>query len=156
MTKDEDIIAIHNQSLGYLLGQAHGLSRERAARAIAESGLHLGQVLILATLRAQRALDGAMDMTQTRLAALSGIEKSSLVLFLDALEKGGWVERRRHPTDRRAYIVHLTDDGARRFETVGIQLYRAEQETMAVLSEAERDQLRGLLARLVGHMRSLG
>ncbi|MGN6422178.1 MAG: MarR family transcriptional regulator [Asticcacaulis sp.] len=37
------------------------------------------------------------------LSKVTGIEKSSVVLFLDALEKDGWVERRPHPGDRRAH-----------------------------------------------------
>jgi DNA-binding MarR family transcriptional regulator len=113
----------------------------------------MGHVLLLATLRAQRELHGDSILTQTQLARLTGIEKSSLVLFLDALEGDGWVERRRHPTDRRSHIVHLTESGAARFEKVGEQLYIRQEENLGVLSAAERTQMLTLLGRLIGHLK---
>ncbi len=151
----DDITPVHMQSFGYLMANAHGMFRERMARAIEGTGLHMGHVLILATLRAQRLLHGAEDMTQTRLVALSGIEKSSMVLFLDILEKDGWVERRRHPSDRRAHIVHLTDEGLRRFEIVGMKLHELEMEALSVFSADERAQLGGQLQKLLLHMKNL-
>ena len=69
--------------------------------ALAGETIHLGHVVLLASLL------GKNDQTQTELTQTSGIEKSSVVLFLDFLEKDGWLERRRHPTDRRAHHVHL-------------------------------------------------
>ncbi|HVZ98829.1 MAG TPA: MarR family transcriptional regulator [Caulobacterales bacterium] len=83
---------------------------------------------------------------------LSGIEKSSVVLFLDALEKDGWVERRPHATDRRAHAVHLTRKGRARFEQVGKRLAAAQEEALAEFSAAERKQLEGLLVRLITHL----
>lgn len=148
----DEIADLHDQSLGYMLARAHGLFHARLAEAIAWSGLHMGHVLILSTLRAQRELHGESTLTQTRLAAITGIEKSSLVLFLDGLEKDGWVERRRHPTDRRAHIVHLTDEGGRRFEQIGAILFQREQENLAVLTAEERTHLLSLLTRLVRHL----
>lgn len=148
----DDITRVHMQSFGYLLAQAHALFRDRLARALDGSGLHMGQVLILATLRAGRLLHGGADMTQTRLAQLSGIEKSSLVLFLDALEKNGWVERQRHPTDRRAHIVHLTDSGAARFEGVGQRLHANEIEALSVFTPEERARVTADLQKLFLHL----
>ncbi|GAA0300107.1 hypothetical protein GCM10009087_07430 [Sphingomonas oligophenolica] len=80
------------------------------------------------------------------------MEKSSLVLFLDALDREGRVERCRHPTDRRAHIVHLTDEGAARFEQVGLGLYRQQQENLAVLSEAEQAEMIEMMDRLTAHL----
>src|ERR1044072_8286044 len=143
--------AIHTQSFGYAIALLHKLFRERLTKALAGTDLHMGHVLLLATLRAQRARHGDGTLTQTRLGQLTGIEKSSLVLMLDALEKEGWVERRRHPDDRRAHSVHLTDDGARRFETIGVKLDAQQQKNLAPLSVAEREQLMAMMSRLISH-----
>src|SRR3569623_1291279 len=99
----------HQKAMGYLLAGAHGLFRAHLPKALEGTSVHMGQVVLLASLFAQN------DLTQVQLTQVSGIEKSSVVLFLDALEKDGWVERRRHPTDRRAHLVHLTDRGRERF-----------------------------------------
>ena len=152
----DEIVETHLQSLGYVLGQTHFLFRQRMIQALNGTGLHLGQVVILASLRAQSLLHTESDLTQTRLTQITGIEKSSLVLFLDALEKDDWVERRRHPTDRRAYIVHLTASGAARFNEVGQRLQKNEDECLAVFGDGERKKLSRMLITLSRHILSLG
>ena len=153
-TTSAEIEAIHTQSFGYAIALLHKLFRERISEALAGTDLHLGQVLLLATLRAQRELHGDGTLTQTRLGQLTGIEKSSLVLMLDALEKQGWVERRRHPGDRRAHSIHLTDDGARRFEAIGVKLHAQQQKNLAPLSVAEREEMMAMMTRLISHLRA--
>jgi DNA-binding MarR family transcriptional regulator len=148
----DEIQAFHAQSFGYALAELSRLFRESLARTLEGTGLHMGHVLILATLRAQRELHGESTLTQKRLAEATGIEKSSLVLFLDALEQDGWVERRRHPGDRRAHIIHLTDVGARRFEQVGLGLYRQQQANLAVLGDAEQAAMLEMINRLTEHL----
>ncbi|MEO7687932.1 MAG: MarR family transcriptional regulator [Sphingomonas sp.] len=152
----DEINDFHAQSFGYALARLSQLFRDSLARTLDGTGLHMGQVLVLATLRAQRELHGESTLTQTRLAESTGIEKSSLVLFLDALERDGWVERCRHPRDRRAHIVHLTDQGARRFEQVGLGLYQQQQANLAVLSEAEQTAMLDMMNRLTEHLSAAG
>ena len=151
LAKDElkrDIGAFHAQSAGYLLWQLSRLFNLTLTGAIEGSGLHMGKVLILATLRAQRELNRGDRLTQTQLGRITGIEKSSLVLFLDALEQDGWVRRLPHPGDRRAHIVSLTEDGEHRFEQVGMALYRQQQDNLSALDANEQALLTELLSRL--------
>ena len=148
----DEIHAFHAQAFGYALARLNQLFRDSLAATLEGTGLHMGHVLVLATLRAQRELHGESTLTQTRLAEGTGIEKSSQVLFLDALEREGWVERCRHPTDRRAHIVHLTDEGAARFEQVGLGLYRQQQANLAVLSDAEQAGMIEMMDRLTEHL----
>jgi DNA-binding MarR family transcriptional regulator len=130
--------------LGFLLQRAHLRFREAMLAALEGSGLNLGQLSILATLAARN------DQTQRQLVAATGIEKSSMVLFVDALEKGGWVERRDHPTDRRAQAIHLTTVGLGRLAVVGPRVKAVESKVLEPFSEAERGVLFGLLRRLDG------
>ena len=152
----DEIHAFHAQSFGYSLAQLSRLFHDSLVKTLDGTGLHMGHVLVLATLRAQRELHGESTLTQTRLAEATGIEKSSLVLFLDALERDGWVERCRHPSDRRAHIVHLTDAGARRFEQVGLGLYQQQQVNLAVLDEAEQTAMLDMMNRLTEHLTAAG
>jgi DNA-binding MarR family transcriptional regulator len=72
-----------------------------------------------------------------------------VVLFLDVLEKDGWVQRRRHPTDRRAHHVHLTDAGRKRFIRIGKKLDAAQTKALAGLSHGEQAELEKLLTKLI-------
>ena len=47
---DDEIVRAHEQSLGYVLGRAHLLFRQRMIKALEGTGLHMGQVVILASL----------------------------------------------------------------------------------------------------------
>ncbi len=47
---------------------------------------------------------------QGGLAELLEIEPIALVRVLDQLADRGFIERRRHPTDRRIWLLHLRDD----------------------------------------------
>jgi MarR family transcriptional regulator for hemolysin len=50
----------------------------------------------------------AEGLVQRRLSLQLGIEEPTVVRLVDALEAGGWVERRTHQDDRRAKVVRLT------------------------------------------------
>ena len=119
-------------------------------RGLAGERIHLGHVVLLASLYAKN------DQTQTELAQTSRIEKSSIVLFLDTLANDGWVERRRHPTDRRAHHVHLTKCGRRRFTRIGKKLDQTQSLALADLSPKQRSNLASLLTRLIRSLERRG
>jgi DNA-binding MarR family transcriptional regulator len=76
------------------------------------------------------------------------MDPSSMVATIDELEAKGLVERRAHPSDRRAHALHITRRG-RQTLTRGRELARgAQEELLAPLSAEERDQLHALLLRL--------
>ncbi len=146
---DDHTAPFEHRAIGLLLARAHALFRARLSAALEGGPLHLGHVVLLSSLYMRN------DLTQSELAQISGIEKSSVVLFLDALEKDNWLERRPHPTDRRAHQVHLTSGGRARFAAVGGALHAAELEALSVLDGQERAQLTALLARLIAHLSEL-
>ncbi len=97
---------------------------------------------------ALNVLDAEGAITQHALCQGIGIDPSSMVATIDELESKGLVERRRHPSDRRAHALHLTTQG-RQTLTRGRELAsRAQDELLAPLNEEEREQLHGLLLRL--------
>jgi DNA-binding MarR family transcriptional regulator len=71
-----------------------------------------------------------------------------MVATIDDLEARGLVERRPHPSDRRAHALHITDEG-REVLGRGRQLSRqAQEDLLAPLSREERKLLHDLLLRL--------
>jgi DNA-binding MarR family transcriptional regulator len=97
---------------------------------------------------ALNVLDAEGAITQQTLGKCTGIDPSSMVSTIDDLEAAGMVERRQHPSDRRAHALHLTDDG-RATLAQGRQLARqAQEDLLTPLDPGERKQLHDLLLRL--------
>ena len=130
------------QTIGYLLQRAHHQLRAEVVAALAGSGLNPGQLLIVA------ALASSNDLTQRELSEVTNVEKSSVVIFLNQLEADGWVERRMHPTDRRAHAIHLSEAGRSRLGPIGRRLASAEAAFLQCLSDQEAGQLAEMLRRL--------
>jgi MarR family transcriptional regulator, transcriptional regulator for hemolysin len=51
------------------------------------------------------------EYTQTALAQSIGLDKTTMVVTIDALERAGLVERRTASADRRARVIAVTDAG---------------------------------------------
>jgi DNA-binding MarR family transcriptional regulator len=97
---------------------------------------------------ALNVLDAEGPTTQQFLGKCTGIDPSSMVATIDDLESQGLVERRPHPSDRRAHSLHVTDQG-REALTRGRQLARgAQEDLLAPLSREERKLLHDLLLKL--------
>ncbi len=117
-----------------------------AARQFAERLRGLG--LTTRMWGALNVLDAEGSTTQQFLGRCTGIDPSSMVATVDDLEQRGLVERRPHPSDRRAHALHITEQG-REILSRGRQLARqAQEDLLAPLSREERKQLHDLLLRL--------
>ena len=95
-----------------------------------------------------RMLTQVPGQGQQTYAQRLGMPPSRFVTLVDTLEQRGLVERRRGEPDRRAYALHLTDDGQqlkRRLDAIG---KAHEDDLCAVLTTVEHATLRGLLARM--------
>jgi DNA-binding MarR family transcriptional regulator len=94
-------------------------------------------------------LEADAPITQHGLCKLTGMDPSSMVATIDDLEELGLVERRAHPSDRRAYALHVTKAGRETLSRGREVVQEVQNELLAPLDEAEREQLRSLLLRLV-------
>lgn len=86
---------------------------------------------------------------QRELAAMCGLDPSTLVPILDGMERRGWIERRRHPHDRRAHLVALTPAGGALLRRARPIAVRVQAEQMRPLRENERTRLVTLLRKLL-------
>ncbi|MBD9527124.1 MULTISPECIES: MarR family winged helix-turn-helix transcriptional regulator [Paracoccus] len=83
-------------------------------------------------------------ISQKELAALVGVDGSSLVRVLDFLCREGLVERRPDASDGRAKLIHLTPAGEARVTEIRRELGRAEDELLADLADTD-------IAAMLGH-----
>jgi DNA-binding MarR family transcriptional regulator len=89
------------------------------------------------------------EHTQTDLARLVGIDKTTMMVTLDELEAGGLVERRPLSTDRRARVIAVTKAGQKRLREVEKVFDRVREEVLGVLAEDDREVFLRCLGQLV-------
>ncbi|MFJ6217092.1 MarR family winged helix-turn-helix transcriptional regulator [Streptomyces sp. NPDC092296] len=96
------------------------------------------------------ALDAHRGRTQLQLGGELGVDKTTLTLVLDRLERDGLAVRRNDPADRRARIPEITDDGRALQGRIALARDRAEAALLSCCTDQEQQQLRSLLTRLAG------
>jgi MarR family transcriptional regulator for hemolysin len=119
---------------------SHALTTEFTL-ALEGSGISPREHSVLAT-----ALTG--DHTQTELAKMVGLDKTTMVVTLDELEAAGLAERRPSSTDRRARVVAVTNAGARKVREAEAVLERVRNDVLATLPAGERQAFLRALGRL--------
>lgn len=129
--------------LGYLLGQAHLQHRQVAEAEMASLDLKGKEFGALAVL----VREGGMS--QRELGARMGVDRTTMVAVADELERKGYIERTRNPSDRRAYALVPTASGRRTLKRAVTATARAEARFLAQLSAAEQRELKRLLRRLL-------
>jgi DNA-binding MarR family transcriptional regulator len=129
-------------NLCWLLSQAsYTLSTELTA-GLEELGISPRAHAVLTT-----ALEG--EHTQTELAKLVGLDKTTMVVTLDELEAQGLAERRPSEHDRRARVVAVTKGGRRKVEQAQKITERIHAEVLKALPAREREAFVDALSRLV-------
>jgi DNA-binding MarR family transcriptional regulator len=78
-----------------------------------------------------------------------GVTRRNITALVDALEEEGLVQRKPHPTDRRATIIELTPKG---FETTD-SMYEGHREAVAELFTDLSEEDLSELVRLLGSLR---
>jgi MarR family transcriptional regulator, transcriptional regulator for hemolysin len=104
---------------------SHALETELAAR-LAELGITPRGRCVLAAA-------AAAELTQTELAERCNLDKTTMVVTMDTLERAGLAERRTSAADRRARIIAVTGAGRRMVD-----------ETERVVREIYEDVLHSL------------
>lgn len=94
------------------------------------------------------AITAEEPSSQLALAHRLGIDKTAMTYVIDALESGGFVQRRPDPSDRRVRQVIPTAAGRALLSSTRIALHTAEALLMRDLTSEEQMQLRRLLARV--------
>ncbi|MEP9379191.1 MarR family transcriptional regulator [Aquabacter sp. CN5-332] len=129
-------------TLGFLLHDVARLLRKRFEQRARGHGLTRAQWQALAYLANNEGIH------QGGLAELIDIEPITLGRIVDRLEARGLIERRQHPTDRRVWLLFLTE-AARPLLSVMREVGEATRsEALLDISETERQQLLDMLGRM--------
>lgn len=121
-------------TLGFVLNDVARFLRRRFEQNARASGLELTR----AQWQALAWLSRGEGLQQNQLADQLEVEPITLARLLDRLQAQGLIERRRHPTDRRAWQLFLTPAAhpiVARMHEIGD---RTRQEALAGLGDEER------------------
>lgn len=113
-----------------------------------EHGVVKGSGLTLPQMHTLEILGSDGDLRMTELAARMSITTGSLTVLIDRLERGGYVERKPHETDRRSIRVGLTAAGVGLFHEHHQLHTRLTQEILCALSSEEANEFAGLLDKV--------
>lgn len=140
-------MAYNSPTLGFLLHDVARLLQKRFEQRARSLGLTRAQWQVLVYLAPNEGIH------QGGLAELLDIEPITLVRILDKLEARGLIERRRHATDRRIWLLYLQDGAHPLLETLRAfgDATRAEM-LVGIDEEAQRqlfDRLGGMKSNLL-------
>jgi DNA-binding MarR family transcriptional regulator len=125
----------------WLLSRANWLQKDEIETALMTTGLTTRQHQVLTA-----ALDA--DNTQTQLANILGLDKTTMMVTLDELEREGLAERKPVPTDRRARLVAVTAEGRKLLRRADKAFVEANDRVLSRLPEDERKVFLRALERL--------
>jgi len=129
-------------NLGWLLYRAHWALASEMTAALAPLGLSGRGYHVL-----RAALDG--EHTQKELADMVGLDKTTMVVTIDELERDGLAERQPAPTDRRARVISVTSAGKRKLTEANAVKEQVQSDVLESLPPSQRKALLGALTDLV-------
>jgi DNA-binding MarR family transcriptional regulator len=129
-------------TLGYVLKHAHLRLTELVDAALQPCGIDRKEFAVL------RALAVAEPLSQQGLAGILGIDPTTMVAVIDALEAQGIVSRTPDPRDRRRNAIGLTPSGRATYRTAETAYAGAETEFLAPLADDATDRFRDALRAL--------
>lgn len=128
--------------LGYLFKHAHADLAALHEQHLAPYGIDAGELAVLMLIQARE------PESQQQVAQRLGIDRTTMVELIDALEDKGLVTRRTDTNDRRRKVLELTAKGRATLPRAVQASDQAEQQLLSKLDENERVLLRSLLRRI--------
>jgi DNA-binding MarR family transcriptional regulator len=128
--------------IAFLLAQIGAQAATQFAERVAALDLTPPQTGLL------RAITRQAGESQQWFAKRLGVPPSRFVQLVDSVEQRGLVERRRRPTDRRAYGLYLTDAGEELMKELGKVGRAHEEDITRGLSAEQRAALHEALTHI--------
>jgi DNA-binding MarR family transcriptional regulator len=130
-------------NLSWLLAQASHVMVTEMTRAFEDMGVNPRGHCVLSA-----AMSG--EFTQKELADAVGLDKTTMVVTIDELERGGFAERVPSTTDRRARIIRVTPAGRKVVAKGEKVVAEIQEDVLDSLPAGEREAFLGALGKLVG------
>jgi DNA-binding MarR family transcriptional regulator len=136
---------------GHLIRRYHQAAVAIFHREVAEFSYDLTPVQFAALDRVQES----PGIDQITLAGLIAYDRTTITGVVDRLVQKGWLEQSISVRDRRARVLHLTDEGKQVLTVIRPAVEKAQQVMLHGLSEEEEDQFLRLLKKATEHVNEL-
>jgi MarR family transcriptional regulator for hemolysin len=90
----------------------------------------------------------AHGLAQSQLTELMASDPNTVASLLDRMEAAGLIDRKAHERDRRAYRIRLKPAGLRKYEEARALALDLQQELLAAVPAAKREEFLEHLARV--------
>lgn len=124
-----------DRHLGFLLHDVARLLRRNFNRRVETLGLTQTQWRALVQLSHREGIN------QAALSEILEIQPITLTRLIDRMEAAGWVERRPHPTDRRAVCLYLTDKAQPVLSEIHLLSEETRREALLGMSDERVESL---------------
>ncbi|GED30352.1 MarR family winged helix-turn-helix transcriptional regulator [Brevibacillus centrosporus] len=131
-----------DESIGFLMGKTYRKIVMHVTTYLREFDLTPEQFSVLFCLSKQEGIN------QKELAIRTTKDQPTITRILDALAKKGFIEKKLSETDRRAYLLMLSDKGREWIELATPAEAKAISEVVDGMSEEELQILRQALIRI--------
>ncbi|WP_119390129.1 MarR family winged helix-turn-helix transcriptional regulator [Taklimakanibacter lacteus] len=138
-----------HSSIGLLLMDTGRLLRKRFDQNARGTGLTRAQWQVLKEIHVQEGL------SQGALAELLEVEPITVGRLVDRLEQAGLIERRPHPSDRRAWSLYLLPAAHPLLDTLKVIAAETRAEYLKDMNDAEIDEAIRLLSRIKSNLISV-
>jgi DNA-binding MarR family transcriptional regulator len=129
----------------WLISQVSTLAHRLLTEKLATAGARGYHYRLLA------ALQEFGPASQASLGRRTSMDRSDVVAAINELASRGQVQRAPDPADHRRNVISITPAGATHLQRLDGLLADVQDELLAPLSPGERDQLTGLLSRVLEH-----
>jgi DNA-binding MarR family transcriptional regulator len=134
------------ESIGYMIRNAHRAYDRVLAEALSRHKILTGQWSLL------RVLWHEENLSQIEVAKRMKIERASLTIMLNTVEKAGLIARRIDQQDRRKQLISLTRKG-RALQSTLVPIGMSVNEiALTGMAEPEVSTLRSLLRRVINNL----
>lgn len=141
---------IHDRHFGFLLHDISRLLRKKFDQRASGLGLTRAQWRVLQRISRQEGIN------QSALAEVLEVENITLGRHIDRLEEAGWVERRRDPADRRAWLLFLKEKVDPMMQEMKVISEELLDDAFAGFSDADVSDLVEKLDRIKENLMSEG
>jgi len=130
-------------SLSHLLHRAQQLAANESAEKLRAAGVTLRQFSVLAATSREKG------PSQSRLVAMTGIDRSTLADMLNRMERTGLILRTTSDKDARAKSVELTDKGREALSIAAPAVREADDALISTLAKNRRTGFVELLSTMI-------
>lgn len=131
---------------GHLIRRLH----QRSTQVFTEKVRAAGHEVTPVQFATMEALSRHPGIEQAQVAGIIGYDRATIGGVIERLERRGLIRRAVNRRDRRARIVHLTEEGGRMLDALRPVVAALQDDILGDLDAASRRMLVALMARSLG------